>query len=26
VRVCAKVNGKTYYSGWSKVKSVKAKK
>ena len=23
VRVCAKVNGKTYYSGWSKVKSVK---
>lgn len=26
VRVCKKVNGKTYYSGWSNVKSVKAKK
>lgn len=26
VRVCAKVNGKTYYSGWSKVKSVNVKK
>lgn len=26
VRVCKKANGKTYYSGWSNVKSVKAKK
>lgn len=26
VHVCKKVNGKTYYSGWSNVKSVKAKK
>lgn len=26
VRVCTKVNGKTYYSGWSNVKSVKVKK
>lgn len=26
VRVCAKVNGKTYYSGWSRAKSVKVRK
>lgn len=26
VRVCKKVNGRTYYSGWSNVKSVRAKK
>lgn len=26
VRVCKKANGKTYYSGWSNVKSVKVKK
>lgn len=26
VRVSAKINGKTYYSGWSNVKSVKVKK